>query len=250
MDRELGGDGVVVGFVDVAADFAVSDSERASGEDVVERADDHVCAGRAVASRVFKPGGAQALHDRLRAGAVFGVEIAGDHNWCFFRVLPGVFQHLVELRELDGSRAAAFEVEVINDQSAGVILEFANEGDPSAKTSLKQSPGGNIRARLPETGLVLETNHPGAKHGKRGQDGLAMVGGIVAAALGKLLELGSKNVVEFQTARELGGDVGAVGAARVQIHFLEDDEVGALAFNGVGDTWEVIPTVDVPVQDA
>ena len=76
-----------------------------------------------------------------------------------------------------------------------------------------------------------------------------MIGGIFGGALSQLLKLGREYVIHAECLREFFGDIRSVGAPGVQIHFLENAQIGFeladLFFNVV----QILAAIDIPIQN-
>ena len=76
-----------------------------------------------------------------------------------------------------------------------------------------------------------------------------MIGRLPVRALAQLFELGRKDVVHTERLRQFLGDVDSAAAARVEIHFLEDAQIGVLPANLLFDVIQVLAAINVPIED-
>ena len=76
-----------------------------------------------------------------------------------------------------------------------------------------------------------------------------MICGIVLSSLDKLLKLPPEHIVHLQLPSALFGNVQAIGATRIEIRFLQDENVGMYTCEEIYDPLQLLATVDIPIDD-
>jgi hypothetical protein len=77
-----------------------------------------------------------------------------------------------------------------------------------------------------------------------------MICGRRFGSLDKFLKLTPEHIVHLQLSRDLFGDVQAVGATRVKIRFLQNDNVCICIREESYDRIQLQAAIDVPIDDA
>src|SRR5215469_4451314 len=77
-----------------------------------------------------------------------------------------------------------------------------------------------------------------------------MVCGIILGSLDQLLKFPPEHVVHLQLASDLFADVQMMGPTRIEIYFLQAEDVGICACEKIYDPLQLLTTVDIPVDDA
>ena len=80
--------------------------------------------------------------------------------------------------------------------------------------------------RLPERGLVTETNNPGFRERPWRERGHAVIGGSGGGSLAQFLEFHPEDVVQIQAMRQFTRDVAIPRPAGVQVHLLQQQQIG------------------------
>src|ERR1035438_5845955 len=122
---------------------------------------------------------------RCLAAAGVEVEIARDHETRPVDVPAAVRKDLVQLPDSKIVGASALQMKIVGHHLASVDSCFRYEGNPTAEPALKSREIRHIPMRLPERGLVTETNNPGFRERPWGERGHAVKGWPVGASLAR-----------------------------------------------------------------
>jgi hypothetical protein len=88
------------------------------------------------------------------------IKIASDHECRLIDVRGAVRKNLIQLLDTQRVVTFALQVKVVGDDLPAVNSCFRYESDPPADPALKNSHLWDVPMRLPERGLVPETNDP------------------------------------------------------------------------------------------
>ena len=77
-----------------------------------------------------------------------------------------------------------------------------------------------------------------------------MVSRGCSRTLGQLLKFAPEYVVHLQPSCNFLRDIESSSSSCVQVHLLQDEEIGILRLEEVDDRWQVQATFDIPVDDA
>jgi hypothetical protein len=196
------------------------------------------------ANCVVKAGVAENLRDT--AGARVEIEIASDDDHSLIVVRAAVCQNLIQLPETKRVVASAFKVNVVADNLSGVNRRFDDERNPAAQPALKDRKVRHKPPRLPEGGLVAETNEPGSHERASRQRRHPMVCGAGESALAEFLEFHSESVVQIEGLGQIGRDVATARPAGVQVHLLQQEQVGVDFPKEVQYFRELQAALDIP----
>ena len=76
-----------------------------------------------------------------------------------------------------------------------------------------------------------------------------MIGRLIGRSLTEFLEFRCENKIKVQPLREFLGDIAAIAAPRIQIHFLENRQIRPLRFHSANDVIQARTTGDIPIQN-
>ena len=101
----------------------------------------------------------------------------------------------------------------------------------------------------PEIRLLLETDDSEVRQGPTRECGLAMIGRRSVSSLGQLLKFTPEHVIHLQLLRYFPRNVGLVRPLRVQIGFLQEQDIGSCTREEFDDTLQLRTAVDIPIHD-
>src|ERR1700681_3493062 len=107
-------------------------------------------------------------------------------------------------------------------------FDFGYQRDAPAEPLLKRLRARQKPSWTPEARLAVEPDHARIRQTPSRQRRLAMVSRGGSRTLCQFLGFASEDVVHSKPACDLLGDIEAPCATRVQIHFLQDQEIGVL----------------------
>jgi len=140
-------------------------------------------------------------------------------------------------------------MQVVGGYRLASYVDFAYEREPPSDSLLKGRDFWKEPTRAPEIRLLLESDDPEVRQGPTRECGLPMVGRGRASALGQFFEFAPERVIHLQLLRYFPCNVEVVRPLRVQIGFLQEQDVGLCACEEFDHTLELQTAVDIPIHD-